>query len=214
MKLFSTAIGESYEKESARLEYTLNYPVEVFTSSNSKYKELSTDSLINGLAHKSNFANYIDQADSFIIFMDADMFTLSDNPFETFSVDDSIDVAYVNYGGKWHMPDKIRQDAFDFFGHKINSGFLYFKNLEVAKKVCDQWHYEYLERVKIYDSTKGASKHEYDEWALMIALSKLNLVTGTLDKKWNDFDKSTKSEMIESGSIFFQSHDLDITKEE
>lgn len=31
-----------------------------------------------------------------------------------------------------------------------------------------------------------------------------------LDKKWNHWTLSTKEEMLESGSVFFQSHDLTI----
>ena len=93
--------------------------------------------------------------------------------YEDFNVKEDTDFAYVPYIGKWYLPDTIRQKAFDYHGHKINSGFMYFKNLEIAKAICDQWQYEYLEREKLYDEEKGTSKYEYDEWALMIALSNL-----------------------------------------
>ena len=176
MKLFSVAIGEKYEKEALRLERSVKLPIEVFTKSSDKYVETSTDPLINGLCHNSNFANYIDKSDSAVVFMDADMFTLTENPFEDFNVKEDTDFAYVPYIGKWYLPDTIRQKAFDYHGHKINSGFMYFKNLEIAKAICDQWQYEYLEREKLYDEEKGTSKYEYDEWALMIALSKFELV--------------------------------------
>jgi len=210
MKLFSVAIGEQYEKEALRLKRTVDLPIEVFTKASDNYVEVNSDPLINGLWHKCNFANYIDNADGSVIFMDADMFTLMENPFETFSVKEDTDFAYVPYQGKWYLPDKIRQDAFDFHGHKINSGFMYFKNLEIAKKICDQWQYEYLEREKLYDIDKGTSKYEYDEWALMIALSKIDLTIELLDKKWNNWELSTKEEMLASESVFFQSHDLTI----
>lgn len=63
----------------------------------------------------------------------------------------------------------------------------------------------------MYDVDKGTSKYEYDEWALMIALMKMpDLKIELLDKKWNDWELSTKEEMLESGSVFFQSHDLEI----
>lgn len=210
MKKFSVAIGEQYELEAERLKRSVSN-VEIFTKSSDKYKEVSTDPLINGLWHKTNFANYIEDADGAVVFIDADMFTLSENPFADFSVETTTDMAYVPYSGKWWLPDTIRQEAFDFHGYKINSGFLYFKNLETAKKVCNQWQYEYLEREKLYDVEKGTSKYEYDEWALMIALMKMpDLKVELLDKKWNDWELSTKEEMLESGGILFQSHNLEI----
>ena len=206
MKLFSVAIGEQYEKEAVRLQRTVNLPIEVFTKKNDKYIEVNSDPLINGLWHKCNFANYIDEAKVAVVFMDADMFTLTENPFDTFKVKKSTDFAYVPYQGKWHLPDAIRQSAFDFHGHKINSGFMYFKNLEIAKKICNQWQYEYLEREKLYDVHKGTSKHEYDEWALMIALTKLNYKIELLNSKWNVWELGTEEEIKASNSIFFQSH--------
>jgi len=208
MKLFSVAIGENYEQEAARLQRTVNLPIEIFTKLNDKYVEVNSDPLINGLWHKTNFANYIDEAEGAVIFMDADMFTLTENPFETFSVAEDTDFAYVCYKGKWYLPDTIRQNAFDYFGHKIDSGFMYFKNLEIAKDICNKWQYEYLEREKLYGVEPGISKGEYDEWALMIALSKLNYKTEVLDDKWNDRESNSKTEeeIKNSNSIFFQSH--------
>ena len=138
---------------------------------------------------------------------------LTENPFKNFKVKKTTDFAYVPYEGKWHLPDTIRQEAFDYHGHKINSGFMYFKNLEIAKAICSQWQWEYLEREKLYDVDKGTSKHEYDEWALMIALTKLNYKIEVLDSKWNVWELQTKEEIKTSNSIFFQSHNfLDIDK--
>ena len=77
MKLFSVAIGEQYEKEAVRLQRAVNLPIEVFTKSSDKYVEVNPDPLINGLWHKCNFANYIDEAEGAVVFMDADMFTLT-----------------------------------------------------------------------------------------------------------------------------------------
>ena len=206
MNLYSVAIGKKYEKEAERLQRSVGPPVSVFTKDSKKYKQISEDSLINGLYHKANFANYIEKANGAVIFMDADMFTLTDNPFETFSVADDTDFAYVPYKGKWHLPDKIRQEAFNYHGHKINSGFMYFKNLEVAQTICNKWQYEYLEREKLYDVDKGTSKFEYDEWALMITLSKLDYKTELLDSKWNNWELDTEEEIKNSDSIFLQSH--------
>jgi len=208
MKLFTVAIGTQYHLESERLVRSLNQPIEIFKENNQLYEVKSEDPLINGLYHKSNFANYITDAQTGqpVVFMDADMFTLSENPFAEFSVPNNADIAYVPYEGRWWLPDEIRQSAFDFHGHKINSGFLYFKNLEVAKTVCNQWQYEYLEREKLYDVEKGTSKYEYDEWALMIALQKLNLSAHILDKKWNEWELNSEADIRNSNSIFFQSH--------
>lgn len=210
MKLFSVAIGNQYEQESERLVRSVNQPIEVFTKNSTLYSVENEDPLINALYHKANFANYITDAEEGVpvVFMDADMFTLSENPFADFSVAEDADIAYVPYSGRWFLPDEIRQSAFDFHGHKINSGFLYFKNIGVARTVCNQWAFEYLEREKLYDTAKGTSKHEYDEWALMIALQKLNLNVHILDKKWNEWELNTEEEIKASSSIFFQSHNF------
>jgi hypothetical protein len=212
MNLFSVAIGKKYEVEAKRLQESMKpLKIKIFTSADVKRK--GEDNLINGLYHKSNFANYIDDnTKGAIVFMDADMFTLSDKPFKDFKIKDDTEFAYVPYIGKWFLPDEIRQKAFDYHGHKINSGFMYFKSLEVARKICNQWQYEYLEREKLYDVDKGTSKYEYDEWALMIALQKLpEIKIELLDSKWNDWTLNEKQEILDSDSIFFQSHNyLDI----
>jgi hypothetical protein len=200
VKLFSVAIGEKYEKEAVRLQRTVNLPIEVFTKSSDKYVEVNTDPLINGLWHKCNFANYIDEAEGAVVFMDADMFTLTENPFSTFNVEEDTDFAYVPYQGKWHFPDTIRQEAFNHHGHKINSGFMYFRNLEIAKNICTKWAEEFLKRPLHW------IKNEYDEYALMIALMNMNYKIKLLDSKWNEWELKTEEEIKSSNSIFFQSH--------
>jgi hypothetical protein len=202
MNLYSVAIGEQYEKEAVRLQRTVNFPIEVFTKANNKYEEVNTDPLINGLYHKANFANYIDNAEGPVIFMDADMFTLKQNPFQDFYINQDVDFAYVPYEGKWFFPDSIRQDAFNHHGHKINSGFMYFKNLEIAKNICTKWSEELLNRPLHW------IKNEYDEYALMIALKEMNYKIELLDKKWNNWELSTEEEIKESNSVFFQNHDF------
>jgi hypothetical protein len=207
VKLFSVAIGEKYEKEAVRLQRTVNLPTEVFTNSSSNYVEINTDLLINGLWHKCNFANYIDEAEGAVVFMDADMFTLTENPFSTFNVEEDTDFAYVPYQGKWHFPDTIRQEAFNHHGHKINSGFMYFRNLEIAKNICTKWAEEFLKRPLHW------IKNEYDEYALMIALMNMNYKIELLDSKWNEWELKTEEEIKSSNNIFFQSHDfLEIDK--
>ena len=205
MKLFSVAIGEQYEKEAVRLQRTVNLPIEVFTKSSHKYVSVNDDPLINGLWHKCNFANYIDEVDGPIVFMDADMFTLTKDCFKDFKVKEDTDFAYVPYLGKWFYPDYIRQEAFNYHGHKINSGFMYFKNLEIAKTICSKWSEEFLKRPLHW------IKSEYDEYALMIALMNMTYKVDLLDRKWNDWELNTEEEIKESSSVFIQHHDfLDI----
>jgi hypothetical protein len=201
MKLFSVAIGEKYELEAGRLKSSVSNDIEVFTKLNSKYVQVNEDPLINGLWHKCNFANYIDEAEGAVVFMDADMFTLTENPFETFNIKEDTDFAYVPYQGKWHFPDIIRQEAFNHHGHKINSGFMYFKNLEIAKDICTKWAEEFLKRPLHW------IKNEYDEYALMIALMSMNYKVELLDGKWNDWELCSVEEIKSSNSIFFQSHE-------
>lgn len=205
MKIVSVAIGEKYEIEVERLKRSLNgIPIEIFTRKNSKYKVISEDNLVNGLYHKSNFANYIDSTMDSIVFIDADAFTLNNNPFESFVVNNETDFAYVPYKNIWFLPDEIRQNAFDFHGHKINSGFMYFKNLEIAKIICSKWSEEFLKR------PMELIRNEYDEWALMIALEKLQkqkkINVELLPSKWNDWELTTLEEHVNSKSIFMQSH--------
>lgn len=209
MNLFTVAIGDKYHKEALRLQKSLlPLIVKIISKEHPLYEKKHPDPLINGLWHKSNFANYIDDASRPVVFMDADMFTLTKNPFDGFKVEKGIELAYVPYSGKWHLPDRVRQDAFDFHGHKINSGFLWFDSLDTARKVCSKWQAEYLKRTELYGKTPNIDKNEYDEWALMIALSKLNVKVQLLDRKWNDWELSTKEEILESKSVFFQSHNF------
>jgi len=209
--IYTVAIGDSYEIEANRLKRSLSvsdYDLSIFSKKSLLYKKITDDPLIDGLYHKSNFANYINKNDlNPIFFMDADMFTLKSNPLGSFKVDNSTDIALVPYrGGRWFFPDKIRQDAYDYFGYKLNSGFIYFKNLSVAKDFCNKWSYEYLEREKLYNIDMGTSKYEYDEYALMIALMKSDYKLELLDKKWNDWELNEIDEIKNSNSIFFQSH--------
>jgi hypothetical protein len=196
----TVAIGRQYEIEAMRLQRTVNLPIEVFTKSNDKYVEIHSDTLINGLWHKANFANYIDETEEPIVFMDADMFTLTKNPFKNFSVKKDTDFAYVPYESKWWFPDTIRQKSFDYHGHKINSGFMYFKTLKIAKIICTKWAEEFLKRPLHY------VKNEYDEYALMIALMQMDYKIELLDRKWNEWELNTEEEIRASDAIFFQSH--------
>lgn len=204
----TVAIGEKYHTEAKRLAQCLNNDLVIIDESHPQYEVINPDPLINGLFHKTNFANYLQGEDENqpVLFCDADLFSLIKNPLETFQVNESTDIAFVPYKGKWHFPDAIRQEAFDHFGYKINSGFIYFKSLEIAKAVCTAWAAAYLERVALYGVAPNIYKNEYDEYALMLALKGKGYTIELLDKKWNNWEVSTVEGIQASDSIFFQSH--------
>ena len=207
MNLFTVAIGKKYEIEAQRLENSLS-PLNITIFTSNDVQNVTDNPVINGYYHKTNFANYINSAEGPVIFMDADMFTLSDNPFQDFSVAADTEFAFVPYPETWHLPDETRQSAYDFLGCKINSGFLYFKDLETAKRICTEWQQVYLERENNHVGIrKNKNSYEYDEWSLMIAIQNLNNIkTEHLDVKWNNWDLNEEYEIRNSDSIFFQSH--------
>lgn len=208
----TVAIGKHYAEVAARLLQCIPDLV-IIDEANSLYTQVNDDPLINGLSIKANFANYLTNVDenSPVIFCDADMFSLQNDPLATFQVAPDTDIAFVPYTGKWHFPDQVRQQAFDHFGYKINSGFMYFRTLQIAKDVCTAWAAAYMDRAASYGIATNINKNEYDEYSLMIALMGMNYKLELLDKKWNDWALETEEEIRNSESIFFQSHNfLDI----
>lgn len=209
----TVAIGSQYEKEAQRLCKSLAKRVFIFTEISDEYELIDKDPYINGLYHKSNFANYIKKdVDGPLFFMDADMFTLKKDPFSEFKVSSSTEFACVADLGKWYINDPYRQSLSNYFDLKYNSGFMYFKNLQIAKKICKLWNSQYKKRIVLYNNPdRIENKHETDEWALMYSLKKLNIKTQLLDKKWNTWHLKTVEEIKNSNAIFFQSHNyLDI----
>lgn len=211
----TVAIGKSYELEASRLKKCIDHDLFIFDKSHSSYKKIDDDPLIDGLYHKTNFANYIEgNENSPVIFCDADLFSLKEKPLSTFQPKKDTDIAFVPYQGKFHYPDNLRKEAFEHFDYKINSGFMYFKSLKLAKDIGNEWRIKYLERSKI-------NKFEYDEIALMYVLQKYNYNLELLDLKWNNWYHNSKltsrtqmerKEAIEfynlNGGIFFQAHDM------
>ena len=211
--LATTAINLRYETEAARLKRCVGDTLQTFKTSSDQYQKQSDDPLIDGLYHKTNFANYVEGDLSHpVLFMDADLFSVYENPLETFEVDLGTDIAYVPYTGTFHYPDALRQEAFAAFNYKINSGFVYFKSLQFAREICDEWREKYLERSQI-------NKFEYDELALMYVLKDKSLNVQQLPLIWNNWyynDKLNNMEPIyrkatilanEENCIFYQSHD-------
>jgi len=203
----AVVIGPSYVAEAQRLLACIPDLI-IVDESNPLVNEVNTDPLINGLYHKTNFANYLATQDETlpVLLCDADLFSLIDNPLAGFQVEEDTDIAFVPYQGKWHFPDQVRQEAFDHFGYKINSGFIYFKTLAIAKAVCTAWANAYLDRVALYGVVPNINKNEYDEYALMIALKGMNYNIQLLDPKWNNWESKTEDEILQSDAIFFQSH--------
>ena len=211
--LSTTAINMRYETEAARLKRCVGDTLQTFKTSSNQYVKQSNDPLIDGLYHKTNFANYIEGDLSHpVLLMDADLFSLYENPLSTFEVNSNTDIAYVIYQGTYHYPDRLRQEAFAHFNYKVNSGFIYFKSLQLAREICNEWREKYLERSQI-------NKFEYDELALMYILKDKNLNIEQLPQKWNNWYYNDKLNMMEpeyrkmtilaneENCIFYQSHD-------
>lgn len=215
LQLHTVAIGNGYEREADRLCACFDVPVSVFTSRHPRYVRRYANKLVNGLYHKANFANYIAEDDGTpVVFLDADAFSFVRNPLETFTVQEDTDIAFVPYRGKWHFPDVIRQRAFDHFGYKVNSGFLYFRTLLIAQRVCTLWAAEYEKRVLLYDDPAvPVTEAEYDEYALMLALMTQDLRIEQLPETWNYWVTDDFDEMRASGNLIFQSHRFEVTSE-
>lgn len=205
MNLVSVAIGKLYELEAQRL--LEKYPQTILITN--KTDEIETKYKIpnlNGLATKSNFANLIKENLVGPVFLcDADLFPVINDPLQFFKVKEETDIAYVVYGGTWHYPAKLKhfEEAIKKVG-KINSGFIYFKNHQIAKDVCSKWYKKYKERMDEYlDGTSGDDRYgEYDEPSLCLVLAEENYKLEFLDPKWNCWNTGPKSE----NPMFVQKH--------
>lgn len=82
---------------------------------------------------------------------------------------------------------------------------MYFKNLKIAKDICNIWSESYKKRVTEYGKP-NLTKYEYDEYALMMALMNTDYKLELLDKKWNNWHLDDREEILNSDSVFFQSH--------
>jgi len=198
MNYYTVAIGENYIKEANRLKQSVP-SLNIFTTESSKYKTLGDSQLVDGLYHKANFASYIDRAKGPVFFMDADLYSNIDNPMETFKVSEDVDIAFVPYKGKWYFPDEERIQAVEKLGCKVNSGFMYFKDLKTAKKICKEW-------LEVLKRRLPLNVHEYDEYSLMVVLANGDYKWEFLDDIWNDWGENTMGEPILENSIFRQKH--------
>jgi hypothetical protein len=218
--IVSVAIGEQYEKEVARLVEAYPKTI-VITGKSIGIESAFKIPTLNGLATKCKFGLLIpDNLKGPIIFCDADLYPIAEDPLQHFQVKPETDVAYVTYGGTWHFPEKLKkfEQSIQKTG-KINSGFIYFKNIDICRDICFEWHKEYLTRMSHYLSDESMSSDvidwishldeatpragEYDEPSLVFVLDKANYNLEFLDPKWNVWDDYGD---LKDNAYFIQSH--------
>lgn len=218
--MVSVAIGEQYEKEVSRLLKAYPKTI-VITSETIGIETVFKMPILNGLATKCKFGLLIPQdLEGPIIFCDADLYPVVEDPMQYFEVKPETDIAYVTYGGDWHFPERLKNfEQLIKKTNKINSGFLYFKNMDICRDVCSEWHKEYLKRMSHYFDTENAPSDfvdlfcssnsaiadvgEYDEPSLVFALNKMNYNLEFIDQKWNVWNNSGYPE---KDAYFVQSH--------
>jgi hypothetical protein len=188
MNIVSVAVGAQYELEVQRL--TKAYPQTIVITERTPGVETFFElPLLNGLATKCKFGLLIPKdLQGPILFCDADLYPVIKNPLQYFKVKEETDIAYVVYPGIWHFPPRLKdfERAIRKTG-KINSGFMYFRNIDICQDVCFKWHKKYIERMNEYLSGKveGDRKGEFDEPSLVFVLEKENYNLEFLDPKWN-----------------------------
>lgn len=196
MNIVSVAVGKQYELEVQRL--VNHYPQTIVITERTFGAETAfTSSILNGLATKCKFGTLLPKdLKGPIIFCDADLYPVVDNPLQYFKVKEETDIAYVVYTGSWHFPPRLKEyaKAIEKTG-KLNSGFMYFKNIDVCQDVCLKWYNVYMERMdhhKINPNVKLSyevnSQGEYDEPSLVFVLNKEKYNIEFLDPKWNVWD--------------------------
>ena len=148
MNIVSVAVGKQYELEVQRLVKA--YPqTTVITERTPGVENTFSLSLLNGLSTKCKLGLLIpSNLKGPILFCDADLYPVVEDPLQYFQVQKETDIAYVVYSGTWHFPPRLStfQEAIKKTG-KINSGFMYFRNIEICRDVCFKWHQEYLSRM-------------------------------------------------------------------
>jgi hypothetical protein len=189
MQIIIPAVGAQYELEALRM---LNvYPNSILITERTHGVETSFDiPLLNGLATKANFGYFLpDNLEGSVLLCDADLFPVVPDPLSSFHVNPDTDVAYVPYPGRLITPWSDYNDALEIT-KQINSGFIYFKDVTIAKHVSSLWYKKYKERMNQYLSGEVNTdrKGEFDEPSLILVLSKLNYNLELLDYKWNVWD--------------------------
>jgi hypothetical protein len=188
VNIVCVALGKQYEQEAQRL--LSEYPETILITEETEGVEKSFEiPILNGLATKCKFGLLIPKdLKGPILLCDADLVPKVPNPLQYFSVKEETDIAYVVYPGVWHFPKHLKdfETAIRKVG-KINSGFMYFKNIDIARSVCEKWHKKYLERMLEYKTNPVTVDRtgEYDEPSLCLILAEENYNLEFLDPKWN-----------------------------
>lgn len=212
MNIVSVAVGAQYELEVQRL--TKAYPQAIVITERTPGVESSFSlNILNGLATKCKFGLLVpEDLEGPVLFCDADLYPVVEDPLQHFKVKPETDIAYVIYSGTWHFPPRLAvfQQAIKKTG-KINSGFMYFRNIDICRDVCYKWHKEYLKRMAHHRTCSQIdlsvdqpnSAGEYDEPSLVFVLNNENYNLEFLNPKWNVWDGSGYS-----GEIYFQQQHL------
>jgi len=198
----TVAIGETYRNEAERLRP--EFPgLLMITEAHPRYVRESNDQLLDALTVKTDFARFLpDDAQGPVFLFDADLMPLVPNPLATFEVDPETDVALVPYPGSYHYADSERQAIYEKVGANLNSGFVYFRDLSVARALSQDWKRRFLDRMSRYGVSRKNAAEEYDEPALLETLANGAWSVGWLEAKWNLW---YPDETVEP--IFIQRHD-------
>lgn len=206
LNMVTVAVGAQYEMECQRLLKA--YPQTIVITQRTAGVETSFQlPVLNGLATKCKFGLLLPQhLQGPILFCDADLYPVKPDPLQHFSVKPDTDVAYVIYPGVWHFPPQLKEfeKALRKTG-KINSGFMYFKNIQVCKDICYKWHQEYLKRMNMHlqGIEQADLTGEYDEPSLVFVLNRENYNLEFLDPKWNVWGTS---DVPQHEAYFVQQH--------
>ncbi len=204
MNIVCVAIGKQYELEAKRL--LKEYPETILITEETEGIEKSFEMpLLNGLATKCLFGTLLPKdLKGPILFCDADLFPNTSDPLQYFKVKEETEIACVIYSGNWNFPKRLEayQNAIRKVG-KINSGFLYFKNIEVCQDVCKKWHEEFVKRNQEHLENPDGSTGIYDEPALIAVLASENYIIEHLDPRWNVWDTS---DTPKENAYFIQGH--------
>jgi hypothetical protein len=205
MNIVSVAVGKQYELEVQRLIKA--YPQTIVITERTPGVETSFDlPLLNGLATKCKFGLLIpEDLEGPILFCDADLYPVIEDPLQYFKVKDDTDIAYVPYPGRWFFPPTFKdlEDAINKIKGKLNSGFIYFKDIEVCQDICFRWHKEYLKRMKLFEDFKLLTHREgeFDEPSLVMVLANSSYNIEHLDPKWNVWGNEHTISINESHNI-------------
>ncbi len=194
--IISVAIGEQYEKEVQRLKEQIPELL-VVTSRNENYEKISEDALVDGLATKTAIGKFLPtDRDGPVFFCDADLYSVDGkNHIDSF-VEPDADIAMVRYPGTYHYPEGERREIYEATGLNYNSGFIWFRNHDIAREISTEWLETYKIRMGVYGTLRKDSINEYDEPAMMQVLSSGKWRHTTLDPKWNNWEDSKDEDLF------------------